>query len=255
MTYKDSVQPQQSTGPSSGVQLAGIGRSGEILAIPPRRAMKTRHQDGAPGFVAREGRAARFARSHVSKSRAIRLAALTQARLWGTQCLRSRSAVAEGFGHFDEVAGLEEAGDHVGADGCGAVVDVAEFAVEGWEFGAEVHDGDVHVVGAHLSGELFGGGDEATAEAGLLKVGIDGEQAEIAAVATQFDIDDSGKGAVFVGEEEAAFFEIRTGIFGREAIAFDEEGFDFEGLVDEGHQVGEVGFGGESDFHKGGSRQ
>lgn len=159
------------------------------------------------------------------------------------------SAASEGFGHFDEVTGLGYAGDHFGSDGFCAVFGVAEFAIEGRQLGAEIHDGQIHMVRAHLAGELFGGSHETATHAGFLKRGVNGEQAEVAAVSTELDVDDAGEGAVFFAEEEAAFPEIRKGFVGYEAVAHDEEGLDFEGLVDEGHEGREVGFFGESDFH------
>ena len=107
----------------------------------------------------------------------------------------------------------------------------------------------MHEMYAHFAGELFGGSGKATAQSVFLSRGIDGEQAEVSAVAVPFDIDTRDELAVFFDDQKGSFPEIFLKLGDIQPVFILEESLHVKGAVDEAQERVEVGFGCHADLH------
>jgi hypothetical protein len=148
---------------------------------------------------------------------------------------------ANGFGHKDVVAG-NLYGD-IGGEWGGASFEVAEVAVKRRKGRAGANDAKVDSDAAGLAEKILRGIHQFAAQAGALTRRVDTEQAQVASVATTFDIDAASKPHGIFGEKEFSFSHEGANAFGVDTVSFDERQFDAERGVnqaDEGFDIAEL---------------
>ena len=128
----------------------------------------------------------------------------------------------------------------------GADFDETKAAIDGQQLGAHVEDGDVDGLAAVPVEVVFGGLNDAAAQARTLVSGIDGQHAEIAMRAAQLGIDGGQQTASSVFENEHDTLLHHGGQAVVVGAGATEEGFDGEGGVNEGDEAGAVGGSGQA---------
>ncbi len=136
-------------------------------------------------------------------------------------------------------------GDLIGWEGQGAVFDISELPVIGWQFLAHIYEREIHEPASGGAAVLFGGGDQANPDSGALTPRIDCQQSEVTALAVQFNVNATGQHSVFEVQEEFPFPKKGANFLRICAIGIGEETLRAKGGVHQASDRGGVGgFGG-----------
>src|SRR5260221_1153830 len=84
-------------------------------------------------------------------------------------------------------------------------------------------------------------------QAGALSRRVNAEQAQVASVATKFDINATGKACGIIGNEKFTFGHVGANAFGIDAVAIDKGKFDTESGVDQADEGFRVRNGGHAE--------
>jgi hypothetical protein len=136
-----------------------------------------------------------------------------------------------------------------GRKGGGAGFRVAQVAIKRKEWRAGADHAEVDGDAALFAKVAFGGVHQFAAQAGALACGIDAKEAEIAAIASEFDVNATREAGRIFDKQEVSLFHISRDSFGIGAIAFDERPLDAEGGVDQSGEAFNIEFLGETDVH------
>jgi hypothetical protein len=95
------------------------------------------------------------------------------------------------------------------------------------------NDAQVHSIATGFARELFGGGDQLSAEASSLSRRRDAEQAEIRTITALFHVNAAGGGSVFFVHKKISGAQVVQHAFAVHAVAINRDALDNEGFVDE----------------------
>ena len=150
-----------------------------------------------------------------------------------------RASSIQGFRHEDVAAGNFDR--HIGSERSGAGFAIAEVAIKGRERRARADDAEVDGAATCFAKIIFGGIHHFAAEPGSLTQRIHTKQAQVAAVAAEFDIDASCEGRGTSSDEEFPFCHVGANAFSVDAITFDEGLLDAESGVDQTNEGVDIG--------------
>ena len=111
---------------------------------------------------------------------------------------------------------------HIWSKGSRTDFEVAKVAIKGRERRARADDAEVDGLATCFAKIIFSGIHHYAAEPGSLTQRVHTKQAQVAAIAAEFDIDASCEGLGISSDEEFAFCHVGSNAFGVDAVAFDE---------------------------------
>ena len=133
---------------------------------------------------------------------------------------------------------------HIGSKGSGADLEVAKVAIKGRERRARADDAEVDGLATCFAKIILGSIHHFAAEPGSLTHRIHTKQAQVAAIAAEFDIDAGRECRGISSDEEFAFCHVGANALGVDAITFNEGLLDAEGGIDQTNE--RFGIGRES---------
>lgn len=115
----------------------------------------------------------------------------------------------------------------------GAGFEVAEMAIEGGERRASANDAEVDGAATRFARVILRRIHQFAAKAGALARRVDAEQAQVASLAAEFDVDATGETCGIFGDEEFALGHVGAKALGVDTVTFDEGKLDTKSGIDQ----------------------